>query len=82
MYKLIFEKKALHDLNKLETNVRQRIWDKLQECKEDPFRFFEKLVGMEGFRLRVGKSRIIADILREKEAIVILSVGHRKNIYD
>ena len=44
MYKLVFEKKALHDLNKLEKNIKERIWNKLQVCKENPFRFFEKLV--------------------------------------
>ncbi len=82
MYKLVFEKKALHDLNKLETKVKNRIWNKLQECKEDPFRFFEKLVEMPGFKLRVGDYRVIADIIREKEAIIVLKAGHRKNIYD
>ena len=82
MYKLIFEKIALHDFNKLETKIKERIWNKLQGCKEEPFRFFEKLVETQGFKLRVGDWRIIADILGEKEAIVILKVGHRKNIYD
>jgi len=82
MYKLVLEKKAIHDLNKLERQVKDRIWNKLQECKEDPFRFFEKLVEMSGFKLRIGDWRVIADIIREKEAIIILKVGHRKNIYD
>lgn len=82
MYKLVFEKKAIHDLNKLDKKIKGRIWNKLQNCKEDPFRFFEKLVEMQGFKLRIGDWRVIADIFREKEAIVILKVGHRKNIYD
>ena len=37
---------------------------------------------MSGFKLRIGDWRVIADIIREKEAIIILKVGHRKNIYD
>ncbi len=82
MYKLIFEKKALHELNKLEKQVKQRIWSKLQDCKNNPFRFLEKLTETQGFKLRVGEWRVIADIIREKEAIIILRVGHRKNIYD
>ncbi|MGV8142202.1 MAG: type II toxin-antitoxin system RelE family toxin [Candidatus Pacearchaeota archaeon] len=82
MYKLVFEKKALHDLNKLEQKVKERIWNKLQDCKQDPFRFFEKLVEIQGFKLRVGDYRVVADIIAEKEAIIILKVGHRKNIYD
>ena len=82
MYKIVFEKKALHELNKLETIVKERIWSKLQNSKENPFRFFEKLVETQGFKLRIGDWRVIADILREKEAIIVLRVGHRKNIYD
>ena len=82
MYKLTFEKRALHDLDKLEHQVKERIWDKLQDCKEDPFRYFEKLVETEGFKLRIGDWRIIADIDRKNQMINILKVGHRKNIYD
>jgi len=49
MYNLVFERKALHALNKLEQKIRERIWNKLQECKGDPFRFFEKLTETPGF---------------------------------
>jgi len=82
MYKIVFDKRALHDLNGLETTIKDRIWDKLQDCKENPFRFFKKLVDMPGFKLRVGDWRVISDIIREKEAIIVLKVGHRKNIYE
>lgn len=82
MYNIIFEKRALQDLNKLQTDIKKRIWNKLQECKENPFRFFEKLVETVGFKLRVGDYRVVADIFREKQIIIILKIGHRKNIYD
>lgn len=82
MYSLTFDKHALHDLNKLEKEIKERIWNKLQECKDDPFRFFEKLVETEGFKLRVGDWRIIADIDRAAARISVLKVGHRKNVYD
>ena len=51
MYKLIFEKKALQELNKLEKNIKERIWKKLQDTKENPLRFFEKLVETNGYKL-------------------------------
>ena len=54
MYKLIFEKRDLHILNKLEEQIKKRIWRKLQDCKENPFRFFEKLTETKGFKLRIG----------------------------
>lgn len=82
MYKLVFEKRALHDLNGLDKPIKERIWNKLQEARLNPPHYFEKLVETQGFKLRIGDWRVIVDILREKEAIIILKIGHRKNVYD
>ena len=51
MYELIFAKRAVEELNKLETHIKERIWNKLQQAKESPPRFFEKLVEISGFKL-------------------------------
>ena len=62
MYNLIFEKSALESLNKLEPQIKERIWNKLQQCKENPFRFLEHLEEINGFKLRVGDYRAITDV--------------------
>ena len=82
MYKLIFEKKALESLNKLEKVIRVRVWNKLQLCKEDPFRFLEHLEEIQGFKLRVGSYRLIIDVDNTSKTIKILRIGHRKNVYE
>ncbi len=82
MYKLVFEKRALEDLNKLEPQIKERIWSKLQACKENPFRFLEPLVEIIGFKLRVGDYRVILDISSKEFTITVLKVGHRKNVYE
>lgn len=82
MYQLIFDKKALHDFNKLEDNIKERIWKKLQETKENPFRFLKSLASIEGFKLRVGDYRAIIDVDNANKILKVLKVGHRKNIYD
>jgi mRNA interferase RelE/StbE len=82
MYQIIFEKRALHELNKLDILIKQRIWNKLQACKEDTFRFLEHLEEIDGFKLRIGDYRVIVDANIAKRVILILKVGHRKNIYD
>ncbi len=81
MYKLIFEKRALESLNKLEKFIKERIWNKLQLCKEDPFRFLEHLEEIRGFKLRVGDYRVIIDIDNQTKTLKILKVGHRRNVY-
>lgn len=46
MYNIIFEKRALESLNKLDILLKQRIWDKFQQCRENPFRFLKHLEEM------------------------------------
>lgn len=82
MYNLIFEKNALESLNKFEMQIKQRIWNKLQQCKENPFRFLEHLEEINGFKLRVGDYRVIIDVDNSTKIIKILKIGHRKNIYE
>ncbi len=41
MYEIQFDKRALDFLNKLEHSIKERIWDKLQECKQEPFRYLK-----------------------------------------
>ncbi|MBU0471183.1 MAG: type II toxin-antitoxin system RelE/ParE family toxin [Nanoarchaeota archaeon] len=81
IYNLIFDKVAIEQLNKLPKNIRSRIFKKLQDSKNNPFHFFERLTNKKTYKLRVGNYRIIADIQKRKIAILVLYVGHRKNIY-
>ncbi len=82
MYNLIFEKKALDFLNNLEKELKERIWNKLQQCKEDPFHFLEHLEEIRGFKLRVGDYRLIIDIDNSTKTLIVVKAGHRKNIYE
>ena len=82
MYSIIFEKKALDFINKLEREIKERIWNKLQQCKENPFHFLEHLEEIVGFKLRVGDYRLIIDVDNQTKTLHVLKVGHRKNIYE
>ena len=82
MYDLIFEKRALRNLNRLDKKIKERIWNKLQDCKQDPFRYLEPLVEIKGFKLRVGDYRVINDVENEIKILHVLKVGHRKNVYE
>jgi len=81
IFKIIWDKKAIDELEKLELLISRRIILKVKELAEDPFsKDIKKLKGETSFRLRVGDYRVIFDIIRD--AIIILKVGHRKNIYE
>jgi mRNA interferase RelE/StbE len=82
MYELKFDKKAIDFLNKLEKNDKERIWNKLQECKIEPFRYLKHLENMEGYKLRVGDYRIIIDVEKTIKILTVVKIGSRKNIYN
>ena len=82
MYELKFDKKALDFLSKLEKDIKERIWNKLQACKENPFHFLEHLEDIEGYKLRIGDYRAIIDVDNSAKILWVLKIGHRKNIYE
>jgi mRNA interferase RelE/StbE len=82
MYEVVFDVQALGFLEKLERPIARRIWKKLMSCKENPKRYFERLVGREDYKLKVGDYRVLADIDDTLRRIEITRIGHRKNIYD
>ncbi len=82
MYSIIFNPFAEKQLKKLDNNLQRRILDVLNRIRIRPHHFIKRLVGSPYFRLRVGDYRIILDIQNDKLVIVVVELGHRKNIYD
>jgi len=71
------------DLPKIPNNIRDRIKRAIEErLLKEPLKYGEPLKrSLQGYRkLRVGDYRVIYKI--EKENIIILKIGHRKEIYD
>ena len=82
MYDIIISDKALKQIEKLEKSIQERIFASLEKIRIRPENFVKKLVGIPGFRLRVGDYRVILDIDKGKLLILVIKVGHRKNVYE
>ena len=80
-YEIIFTDKALKQLEKLEKVDQERIIRALERIRIRPEAHVTKLIDDPGYRLRVGDYRVIMDIHKGKLLILILKIGHRKNIY-
>ena len=65
---------------KLSPQVRDRIKKKLEAFAETGRGDVKKLKGQAGARLRVGDWRVI--FYEEAGSIVVVGVGHRREIYD
>lgn len=81
-YHVIFSDLALKQLRKLDRETGQRIISTLERIRIRPDAYVKKLVGDEGYRLRVGNYRVILDLDKEKLIILVLRIGHRRNVYD
>ena len=86
MYKLKFIGKALNDLKKIDRAHQKIIKEKLLILAENPEALksnIKKLTGTKDdyYRLRVGSYRVIFKREEKKLIILIVRIGHRKEIY-
>jgi len=81
-FQIIWSESAAKELKKLDRTVASRIYKKVSLLGENPYHFdVTKMVGDPYFRLRVGDYRVIFDIQNDMLRILVLKVGHRKNVY-
>jgi len=80
-YTLVYTQRAIKDINRLPTAIKNRIGDTLNRYRQPPLNYAEKLKDpkLGSYRFRIGDFRVIFDL--EDEEIVVLRVGHRSEIY-
>jgi len=83
MHEIAFSKQSLNQLRKIPTNESKRIRANIAEYAANPkahAHHVKMLKGRNGFRLRVGKWRVIFDL--NGNVLSVLEIGVRGNIYD
>lgn len=82
-YRVEFEPAAARALGKLERSVQKRIQGVLEILALTPRPpAAKKLVGSELWRVRTGDYRIVYAIEDERLVVVVVKVGHRREVYD
>ncbi len=78
-----FSSSALREFKALEHAVQRRIASHVDELAENPFpASSRKLKGEpDHYRLRVGDYRIIYRIEKSRVRIVVVKIGHRREVY-
>ncbi len=81
MYKIVFTERAIRDLKTLDKHVQKQLLNKVEWFSREPLKYVRRLTSpaIGSYRFRIGDYGVIFDI--EGENIVILRLGHRKNIY-
>jgi mRNA interferase RelE/StbE len=82
-----FDRDAARDLRKLGAQAQRLILRYLRQriaTTADPRRFGKPLVGdlKSLWRYRVGDYRIVASIEDDRFVVLIVTVGHRREVYD
>lgn len=81
-FNIFFHPKAKDFFDKLGAQFQRRIKKKISELKEFPEERGKHLKHSGFWSLRIGDYRAIYEIDREQERIIVLFIGHRKNVYD
>lgn len=82
-YTAILSKKAQKQLDKFSDNIAQPIFDAIAGLEENPRPVgCKKLKGRDGYRIRAGNYRIIYDIFDSELIVDIITVSHRKDVYE
>lgn len=81
-YELFIERRAQRQLARISQPYQERIIAKIQGLAHDPRPVgAKKLSGREGWRIRVGDYRVIYEIRDKSLIILVLAVGHRREVY-
>ena len=65
----------------MDRSVARRIVDRLERASTNPDHYFEKLVGSDERKLRVGNYRLLAALSPAGQVITVERVDHRRRIY-
>jgi len=80
-FTVLLTPKAAKSLRKLRRSVGPRIAEALKILERSP-ETGEQLKPSQFWRMRVGDYRAVYEIDRTSNRVIVLFVGHRKNVYD
>ena len=82
IYEIEFRPAALRELRKIDRSTQPRIRGAIALLAQDPRPpASRQLRGRDGYRLRVGDYRIIYTIDDGVLLIVVVTIGHRREVY-
>ena len=81
-FDLVFKKSVSKDLKDIPKQDVQRILERIDALRDDPRSFGSvELSGKEYYRVRQGNYRIIYEIQDTQLVVIVIKVGHRRDVY-
>jgi len=82
-YSIRYTESASRSLKKLQRGLRDRIAARVLALADNPYPAgSRKITGEEhAYRIRVADYRVIYDVLEDAIVVLVLRIGHRKDVY-
>jgi mRNA interferase RelE/StbE len=81
-YRIELRPAAVRSLRKLDPGIRKRVQGAIALLADDPHPpSSTKLRGRDAFRVRVGDYRIIYSVENDVLLVVVVALGHRRDVY-
>jgi mRNA interferase RelE/StbE len=80
-FAVLFRPKAAKSLRKLQHSIGPRILESVRRLEQSP-EIGDQLKPSRFWKIRIGDYRVIYEIDKPSNQVIILFVGHRKNAYD
>lgn len=82
-YRVELAAHAERDLRRLDRRTQARVVAALNGLVADPRRHpqVKRLVGQDGYRLRVGDHRVLFVVEDDRLVVLVLEIGHRREVY-
>ncbi len=82
MYRVEIRRQAVKVLSRIDRRDRRRIQQAIDGLAENPRPAeSKKLRSRDGWRLRVGVYRILYRIEKERLLVLVVKIGHRRDVY-
>jgi len=83
VYQIEYSKQSIRVLRRMPTNTAMLIRSRIETVAQDPFAApgVKKLVGRDGYRLRVGDWRVLYFLDGQRLRVLVTEIGPRAGIY-
>ncbi len=80
-FTIVFRPKAAKSLRRLHRSIGALFAESLKDLERSP-EIGEQLIPSQFWKIRVGDCRVIHEIDMPSNRVIVLFLGHRKNVYD
>lgn len=81
MWEILLSPDVQEFLKRSDSNIAERIKNRLRKLKENPFHYLEHFEGADYYKFRIGEYRALIDVDHKNKILRVRVLDHRSRIY-